>query len=643
MPSGAGQSATSSSSGPRREASNPRAVRAVSSGAPHSETVGRNVSRSKAAVFGKSSLRDAASGVPAIPSTAADAFTSISESLHEAASALRRLVPVPRVRGAGAEAHHAAKAITVASQELMRHALADSGPWTPDRLARMGSTALSDVPGASEVGSPSLPSMLLGGGQGGLASSLLDLGGAPSPEARLHGVVDSAGTTHFALDVDDNVGGNARGDLRLAPAIQRLVCENTALREALEDANTRLSQLEDEKLRFFDEGVFDVMNSMCDHTSYLADASPHATALSLPQPPCSPPTGSESEPARSEVLSGENAKLRMELVHAREVGDALAEQQKTAEIRMLSLEQEQVWLNERLVRLSEGVDESHIVDDTDAGTGSSRFTGTVGSVHVAPHVQRDAADENRALWSELEEAARLRDQLLQQQPSIADASPKHSNVTAALSLALDPARDPLKAGSEQHTADQLAAAQSVAIVELAQHRRGSEELTAACQAELAAQVAQQRELQLWEQTQLQAERRELDMVHERQVREAESQLREALARESQLREAQLRETQEAYESERQGKDQIITDLDDQTHALAQKLEETEARSRALAEENRRLQAALPKPVAAPAGGPDGGTALDGDPPSGKADTNADVNTRPDAEDCLDQIELEEAW
>mmetsp|Transcript_90939 Transcript_90939/g.180802 ORF Transcript_90939/g.180802 Transcript_90939/m.180802 type:complete len:333 (-) Transcript_90939:34-1032(-) len=49
----------------------------------------------------------------------------------------------------------------------------------------------------------------------------------------------------------------------LVPTIERLAAENVALREACAEANERLAQLEEEKQQFLDEGVFDLVNSVC--------------------------------------------------------------------------------------------------------------------------------------------------------------------------------------------------------------------------------------------------------------------------------------------------------------------------------------------------------------------------------------------
>lgn len=48
-----------------------------------------------------------------------------------------------------------------------------------------------------------------------------------------------------------------------APAIDQLVRENETLKEAVLEANRRLTRLEDERWLFFNEGIFDLVNSVC--------------------------------------------------------------------------------------------------------------------------------------------------------------------------------------------------------------------------------------------------------------------------------------------------------------------------------------------------------------------------------------------
>jgi len=71
---------------------------------------------------------------------------------------------------------------------------------------------------------------------------------------------------------------------------QRLKQENDSLREALAAASRKLTKLEDEQQCFFDEGVFDLVNSMCGRT------------------------GNSEEDARYEQLKRENHELRLQLL-----------------------------------------------------------------------------------------------------------------------------------------------------------------------------------------------------------------------------------------------------------------------------------------------------------------------------------------
>lgn len=45
--------------------------------------------------------------------------------------------------------------------------------------------------------------------------------------------------------------------------MRQLMLENQALREAFGDTQKRLMELEDERQCFLDEGVYDVVNSIC--------------------------------------------------------------------------------------------------------------------------------------------------------------------------------------------------------------------------------------------------------------------------------------------------------------------------------------------------------------------------------------------
>jgi len=60
----------------------------------------------------------------------------------------------------------------------------------------------------------------------------------------------------------------------VAPTIDRLVHENKTLKEVVLEANRRLTRLEDEKWHFINEGVFDLVNSICGRE--ISDEKPAA-------------------------------------------------------------------------------------------------------------------------------------------------------------------------------------------------------------------------------------------------------------------------------------------------------------------------------------------------------------------------------
>eukprot|EP00929_Paragymnodinium_shiwhaense_P022432 TRINITY_DN14334_c0_g1_i1.p1 TRINITY_DN14334_c0_g1~~TRINITY_DN14334_c0_g1_i1.p1 ORF type:complete len:832 (-),score=164.19 TRINITY_DN14334_c0_g1_i1:115-2610(-) len=245
------------------------------------------------------------------------------------------------------------------------------------------------------------------------------------------------------------------------PTIQRLVLENASLQDAVNEANHRLSRLEDEKWQFYDEGVFDLVNSMCGQSGSKPQpprSKPgQATASSLAgnaqqrkRSGSSPPTcrapqnaplhvalsphsadgvsplmslsvrrGEEEE--RSSKLSDENEELRRELAKVREMGQALEQQAQAAEDDMHSLEQQEAMLvqrlamcqaSQRLLRTSEQPMETAL-DDVSSSlaprVGSEAAGGTCGAEHEAA-LRRQMEDMNRAFRTELEEEqARVRE------------------------------------------------------------------------------------------------------------------------------------------------------------------------------------------------------------------------------------------
>ncbi|CAE8719399.1 unnamed protein product, partial [Polarella glacialis] len=188
--------------------------------------------------------------------------------------------------------------------------------------------------------------------------------------------------------------GSSTADERM----RQLILENQALREAFSDTQKRLMRLEDEKREFQDEGIYDVVNSICGKTSgtgrqptvndlnqvndlselssngaaakgdtgaitYMMSGSNDLAACEpCPRESCTPPgscalspesaaiahSRRQEEERRSDQLNLENEELRRELARASEVGEALEQQRQSAEDRMHALLQEHDQLVERL-------------------------------------------------------------------------------------------------------------------------------------------------------------------------------------------------------------------------------------------------------------------------------------------------------
>jgi len=141
-------------------------------------------------------------------------------------------------------------------------------------------------------------------------------------------------------------------------------------------------------LHFIDEGVFDLVNSVCGQSvggqngglrlngrtvvrQLLPDADPCEALATMSPVPATPAVAMSplllspesavasrtrrlEEERRSAELSGENEQLRRELARSSEVGEALQQQHQVAEDRMFALEHERVWLTERLGRMEPG-------------------------------------------------------------------------------------------------------------------------------------------------------------------------------------------------------------------------------------------------------------------------------------------------
>ncbi|CAE7242179.1 unnamed protein product [Symbiodinium microadriaticum] len=197
-----------------------------------------------------------------------------------------------------------------------------------------------------------------------------------------------------------------------------------ALREAFGDTQKRLMELEDERQCFLDEGVYDVVNSICgqtglspkagltglmgdadNHTTktngdagaitfHIGSVDPSADLLALAGSPVAPPPSADllalaGSPAalplsplslaqmvakrseqdlRSAELSGENDKLRRELERTTKILEVLEQQRHLAEDKMLALEQEHAVLVRRLAEMEGGARSELSPDSFEVGT-----------------------------------------------------------------------------------------------------------------------------------------------------------------------------------------------------------------------------------------------------------------------------------
>lgn len=176
--------------------------------------------------------------------------------------------------------------------------------------------------------------------------------------------------------VDIPFGASTGGASTDDAIVQQLLQENASLRDAFSEASRRLARIEDDKSRFFDEGIFDLVNSVCGQSGSTgscddlvsrfrrqwpnrpsADASEaHTPVGSMMGPILSSSSdismslgaGRSCDDQRAAELSGENAELRRELEQASKVSEALEWQQRAAEERTHDLEEERLHLVERL-------------------------------------------------------------------------------------------------------------------------------------------------------------------------------------------------------------------------------------------------------------------------------------------------------
>lgn len=95
-------------------------------------------------------------------------------------------------------------------------------------------------------------------------------------------------------------------DNSIAPTIDRLVHENKTLKEVVLDANRRLTRLEDEKWHFLNEGVFDLVNSICGRD--ISDGKPAAISRLLTEDESLTALGSVQDASENHMLVHEQGR-----------------------------------------------------------------------------------------------------------------------------------------------------------------------------------------------------------------------------------------------------------------------------------------------------------------------------------------------
>lgn len=158
-----------------------------------------------------------------------------------------------------------------------------------------------------------------------------------------------------------SIGGGGAGSSTADERMRQLKLENQALREAFGDTQKRLMELEDERQSFLDEGVYDVVNSICGQTGL----SPRDAKCLMGDVENKKTSGGGTVTyhiGRSAELSGENDKLRRELERTTKILEVLEQQKHQAEDKMMALEQEHTALLRRLAevqgagQISEGLE-----------------------------------------------------------------------------------------------------------------------------------------------------------------------------------------------------------------------------------------------------------------------------------------------
>jgi len=203
------------------------------------------------------------------------------------------------------------------------------------------------------------------------------------------GQIADAASTACSPSLYSRGAGGGGGSSTTDERMRQLVLENQALREAFGDTQKRLIELEDERQCFLDEGVYDIVNSICGQTGlspksgvtglmgdadndsastkrtgeastvtyHIGSSDPSAELLGLMGSPLSPLSLAQmaarksEQDLRSAELSGENEKLRRELERTTKILEVLEQQKHLAEDKMLALEQEHAVLVRKLAEM----------------------------------------------------------------------------------------------------------------------------------------------------------------------------------------------------------------------------------------------------------------------------------------------------
>jgi len=232
--------------------------------------------------------------------------------------------------------------------------------------------------------------------------------------------ISSHGTC-FQADVSGTGGTVNAPDNPFVPLVQRLLNDQSMLRESFEDTKRRLCLLEDtrhvtegrgrplstrEEAHSVDAEAHSLEKPWLPLQAHDSDATVslaqlHTGQATSPAAAMSPASAlaaavrRSEEDRRSAELSGENELLRQELAEASVLSEALEQQQQAADDRMRLLEQEHAWLAERLAQLSTEPGSVSVPDSAFGIAASIPVTNPL-TCSVSPQSVADAGEELRS-------------------------------------------------------------------------------------------------------------------------------------------------------------------------------------------------------------------------------------------------------